>query len=192
MLDKKNLRSIKKGLHQYALIRRDIIKLSGDALHHSKRAIFAIHRGNLKEAELKIKEALGIFKALHKKYQKNPEITQEGAYKAGVEEYVEAVLMMQFVKTGKIGTIKDFEIVPELYLAGLCDVPGELQRYAVRAATVKDHQTVQKCAEMAEKIIGELIEFDLTRYLRTKFDQAKQASRKIEGIVYDLSLRSDK
>ena len=42
---------------------------------------------------------------------------------------------------------------------------------------------------MAQEIMGELIEFDLTSYLRTKFDQAKQAVRKLEEVVYEVSLR---
>ena len=42
---------------------------------------------------------------------------------------------------------------------------------------------------MAQEIIGELIEFNLTSYLRNKFDQAKGAVRKIEHVVYEVSLR---
>jgi hypothetical protein len=34
-----------------------------------------------------------------------------------------------------------------------------------------------------------LIEFNLTKYLRNKFDQAKGAGRKIEEIVYEVGLK---
>ena len=41
----------------------------------------------------------------------------------------------------------------------------------------------------AGDIIGELIEFNLTSYLRTKLDQAKQAVHKLEQVVYEVSIR---
>ncbi|MBT3538759.1 hypothetical protein HOF40_03155 [Candidatus Parcubacteria bacterium] len=189
MLQKTYLKKVGKDLLAYSSKRRDVIKISGDALHLSKRAIFAMHRDNMKEAAMKIKEAEKMFKGLNKKYSKDSRIQNEGSYKAGLEEYVEAVLLYQFLSVGKIGEIKTLPITPEGYIAGLCDVPGELYRYSIKAATDNDIATVKKCADMAAEITGELIEFNLTSYLRNKFDQAKSAVQKIERVVYELSLR---
>ncbi len=189
MLNKKNLNKIKSNLHAYHKRRGDVIGKSNEALHHAKRAIFALHRDNQKEAVEKIKLVEGIFKALHTKYKKEPEIKNEGAYKAGLEEYVEAKCFYQFITTGKIREIKDLPVDGDIYLAGLCDVPGELYRYAIRAATNKDVAMAKKCATMGGDIVGELIEFNLTSYLRTKFDQAKGAVNRLENVVYELSLR---
>jgi len=50
-------------------------------------------------------------------------------------------------------------------------------------------EMVKKCSQLSNDIIGELIEFNLTSYLRTKFDQAKQANQKLEYVVYELSLK---
>lgn len=189
MVNKKYLDKIRNELHEYALKRRDVIRETGDALHHAKRAIFAMHRDNQKEADEKLKEAEDVFQKLHVKYKNDEKIRDEGAYKAGIEEFVEAVLFHQFVTTGKIEEIKTLPIDSELYLAGLCDVPGELYRYAIKAATNRDKEMVKKCAAMSNEIIGELIEFNLTSYLRTKFDQAKQANQKLEYVVYEVSLK---
>ncbi len=192
MLNKGNLNKIKTNLHAYHKRRGDVIGRANEALHHAKRAIFALHRDNEKEAVEKIKLVEGIFKDLNKKYKKDEDIKKEGAYKAGLEEYVEAKLFYQFITTGKIGEIKDLPIDGEIYLAGMCDVPGELYRYAIKAATNKDVKTAKKCSEMGQEIIGELIQFNLTSYLRTKFDQAKGAVNKLESVVYELSLREGK
>ncbi len=189
MLNKKLTTRLRRDLTTYALKRRDVIKLSGDALHLAKRAIFAMHRDNMKEAKLKIAESEKLFKQLNKKYSKDSRIKNEGSYKAGIEEYVEAVLFHQFLTTGKIGEIKSLAITPNSYIAGLCDVPGELYRYAIKSATNRDIGMVKKCSEMAQEITGEMIEFNLTSYLRNKFDQAKSAVHKIERVVYELSLR---
>ena len=189
MLNKKHISKLRKDLLAYDLKRRQVINQSNNALHSAKRAIFAMHRDNMKEAVVKIKECETIFKALDKKYKSDVRIKNEGAYKAAVEEYVEAVLFYQFLTTGKIGDIKTMTIQPAVFIAGLCDVPGELYRYAIKAATARDLKTVKKCATAAQEIIGELIEFNLTSYLRTKSDQAKGAVNKLENVVYEVSLR---
>ncbi len=192
MLKKSYVEKLKKDLHEYALIRRDVIKTSDDALHHAKRAIFDLHRGDVKEADQKLHLIEKMIKDLNKKYKKNTEIQDEGSYMAALEEYVEASLMYQFVVKGDIGEVKGLDVSGESYLAGLCDVPGELFRFALRAATSHDIHMVKKCAATADEIIGELMEFNLTKYLRNKFDQAKQAAHKLEMVVYEVTLRDTK
>lgn len=188
-LNKTYITKLKKDSLSYAEKRRDVIKHSDDALHLAKRAIFAMHRDDLKEAEAKLNEAEGLLKQLEKKYGKDARLASEGAFNAGKEEYVEAALFYQFQTESKIGEVKGLEISAEVYLGGLCDVPGELLRYAIKAATDGDLTTVKKCASMAQEIVGELIEFNLIKYLRYKFDQAKTAVQRLETVVYELSLK---
>ena len=189
MLDTKYLGQLKSYLHNYAKERLVVIELSNQAIHHAKRAIFALHRDETKEAEEKLKQSGEILKGIFDKYKKEPEILDEGAYRAGVEEFVEASLFYSFLSAGKIGEVKGLSVPPEIYIGGLCDVPGELYRYAIKSATARDLKMTKKCAVMAQEIIGELIEFNLTGYLRTKFDQAKQATQKLEQVVYEVSIR---
>lgn len=189
MLDKKYLSQLKSYLHNYAKERLAVIELSNQAIHHAKRAIFALHRDEVKEAEEKLKQARELLSGILTKYKKQPEILDEGAYRAGVEEFVEASLFYSFLRNGKIGKVEGLLVPPEVYIGGLCDVPGELYRYAIKSATARDLEMTKKCAVMAQEIIGELIEFNLTSYLRTKFDQAKQAVQKLEQVVYEVSIR---
>lgn len=189
MLKKSYVDKLKQDLHEYALIRRDVIKNSDDALHHAKRAVFDLHRGDLQAAAEKLKTVETLMKDLNKKYKKSPKIQDEGVYMAALEEYVEASLFYQFVTKGDIGEVKGLPVSGEVYLAGLCDVPGELFRFAIRAATNHNIATVTKCNDVASEIIGALMEFNLTKYLRNKFDQAKQATHKLEMVVYEVTLR---
>lgn len=184
------LNKVKSALINFDALRREIIKVSGDAQHHAKRAIFALHRDDIKEAEMKLADARKGLAALQKIAKKDKRTLEEGSYKEAVEEYIEAVLFHQFLSHKKIGPIADFPVEPNMFIAGLCDVPGELYRHAIKAATKRDTETVMRCMETAEDIIGELIECNLTKYLRTKFDQAKQAVGKLEIVVYELSLRN--
>jgi len=96
MLDKKYLGQLKSYLHAYAKDRLAVIELSNQAIHQSKRAIFALHRDEVKEAEEKLKQARELLSGILTKYKKQPEILDEGAYRAGLEEFVEASLFTVF------------------------------------------------------------------------------------------------
>ncbi|HBU07182.1 MAG TPA: hypothetical protein DEB09_03800 [Candidatus Magasanikbacteria bacterium] len=189
-IDQKYLNQLKKNLHDYHEKRIEIIQASNNALHHAKRVIFALHRDEFKEAEEKLVLVEKMLGAMRKKYKADLHIFDEGAFKAANEEYVEARLFYNFLKIGKIGKIIQVEMNGEVYLAGLCDVPGELYRYAIKCATNHDLKKIKECNDLAQDILGALIEFNLTSYLRNKFDQAKQAVHKLEIVVYELSLRN--
>lgn len=189
MLNTSLLSKIRKDLLSYADVRQKVIRDSNDALFQAKRAIFSLHRDQVKEAKEKLDTSKTLLVKISKEYGKDDRVLDEGAYKAAIEEFVEAELFYQFVTTHKIGEVKGIKVSPESYVGGLTDVPGELYRFAVKAATARDEKTVKACADVAEEIIGELIECNLTSYLRNKFDQAKTAVHKLEHVVYELSLR---
>lgn len=190
MLDAPYISKLKKEMLEYAEKRRDVIKEAGDALHIAKRAIFAMHREDMNEAKQKLAESEKMLKQLFKKFKTNSMLLEEGSLREALEEFVEAHLLYQFLTKKKIGIISSLPIPTEVYIGGLSDVPGELQRYATKVATERNMEAVLASKKAAEEIVGELIEFNLTKYLRNKFDQAKQSLRKIEQIVYELSLRS--
>jgi len=189
MLSKTYIAKIKKEYLDYAEKRREVIKMSGDALHCAKRVIFTVHRHDYEGAKAKLDETEKLLKDINKKFAGHKELFDEGAYRAALEEYVEAKLFFEFVATLKMSEIKTVPIDSDVFLAGLCDVPGELYRFAVNSATNRKFDAVTDCKNAAEEIIGELMEFDLTSYLRNKFDQAKGALNKIEQIVYEVSLK---
>ncbi|MCX6780113.1 MAG: hypothetical protein NT034_02955 [Candidatus Magasanikbacteria bacterium] len=190
MMDKKYLQSIRTDLLGYAQKRREVIKMSGDAQQHSKKAIFALQRDDKAGADERFALAKTLFLDLEKKFKKEPGLLDEGSYRAALEEYVEAVLFHDFIAGKSVGKIKNIGIDSDAYISGLCDVPGELYRYAIKSATARDFEMTKKCFGYAQEIIGELIDMDLTGYHRNKFDQAKQALHKLQEVVYEVSLRA--
>lgn len=189
MLDKKYFSKIRNQLLAYAVQRREVIKLSGDAQHLAKRAIFARQRDNIQEAEEGLAKAKEILLALNKKFARVKGIFDEGSYKAALEEYVEAYIFNQFLLNKNFGKIIGLVIEDSLYISGLADVPGELARYAVKSAIERKFDIVKKCYEAAEEIVGEMTDMDLTGYNRQKFDQAKQALNKLQQVVYEVSMK---
>ncbi len=190
MLNKKYFQSIREDLLSYAQKRREVIKTAGDAQHHAKRAIFALQRDNTKEAQESLVLAEKLLTGLIKKYKGDSRITDEGSFRAAVEEFIEATLFKQFLDKKDLSEIKSIPIDSDAYIAGLADVPGEIVRYATKSATERNFEMVKRCYAAAEGIVGELIDMDLTGYNRQKFDQAKQALHKLQQIVYEVSLKS--
>jgi predicted translin family RNA/ssDNA-binding protein len=186
-LDTKYLQSLQTHISTSAKTRQAVIAASNEVIFLSKRVIFALHRRDTVEATQKLTTAKEKLAAIAKQFKAYP-FVDEGAYRAAAEEYVEASIFFSFCtkKTlGKVAGVTDEEI----YMAGLLDVPGELYRYALHAATNRDMKEVDRAAAVAQELYGVLIGFEFTQYLRTKFDQAKQAIHKLEQVVYEVSLR---
>jgi predicted translin family RNA/ssDNA-binding protein len=191
MLDKKYVRQLKDAVAQYAIARRTIIRLSDDVRNASKRAIFAMHRDDTKNAEELLSGAAANIVELQKSVSSQQELIDEGSFRSALEEYVEARLYQDFLAGKTLGKISvpGVEIPYEVYLGGLSDVAGEMQRRQVRLATVGDLAGVQAIRDAIEEIVGELLEIDLTGYLRNKFDQTKNCFRRAEETLYEVSLR---
>ncbi len=187
-LDKRYLNSIREKLLQYSEDRREVIKMSGDALHIAKRVIFALHRDDVTEAEDKLAQVEEILLSLSLGNKKTRELDNEGSYLASLEEYVEAFILFSFVKNKKIKKLP-VKVSDETYIAGMADVVGELYRLSIKYATQGNIVEVERVHDFAIEIVVELVECNLTKYLRTKFDQAKNALSKIEQVIYDLSVK---
>lgn len=191
MINKAFLKKLKKEYTDNNSERRQIISLANIVLHDSKRIIFALHRGDIAQAEEKFNEIEKIIKKLDKKFGYK-RVNKEGSYRAGVEEYVEAKMFYFVLTGGKINKIKDINLNYESYLGGICDTTGELVRKAVNEAAKGNTEEVVKMKEIISDILAELVQFDMTGYMRTKFDQARGNLRKIEQVNYEVSLRSEK
>lgn len=191
MINKKFIQKMQKDYQTNIGERRQIISLSNIILHDSKRIIFALHRGEEQKAEESFKEIEKIIKKLEKKFGWR-RMYEEGSFKAGVEEYVEAKMLFFVLKGEKIDKIKDMKLSYESYLGGICDTTGELVRRAVNEAAKGNLKEVEKIHRIINDIMAELVEFDMTGYLRTKYDQARGNLRKIEQINYEVKMRVGK
>lgn|SRR3989338_539798 len=194
MLNQKLFARLKKEYDTYEAARRELIGVSNTTLSKAKQAIFALHRDDEKDAARLLKEVEDTFTALEKKFKTIDGLRWEGAYRAALEEYVEAKLFFEFLHNKGLSpeyakglALKGIDA--DTYLAGLSDLTGELTRKCVQRATQGRMQDVEKLVEAVQAIVGELIKFDLTGYLRTKYDQAKQNLRRVEEVLYDIKMR---
>jgi len=188
MINKKFIQKLKKDYDQHESERRQIISLSNAVLHDSKRVIFALHRNDIKKAGESLDNIEDILKKLEKKFSQ-ARINEEGAYRAAAEEYAEAKMFYQVMTGKKVDRISGVNLLLDSYLGGICDLTGELVRLATNRAASGNIDEVEKIKNIINEVMAELVEFDMTGYLRTKYDQAKGNLRKIEQIAYEINIR---
>ncbi len=191
MINDKFLKKLKNDYQANESQRRQIISASNNILFEAKKTIFALHRQDLKSAERKINEMEKSLKDLEDRFG-SERLHREGAYKAAVEEYLEGKTFQIIIKNKKIDSTAGLNLDYEGYLGGICDLIGELVRYATNQAAAGQFSEVAKIKKTADDIMVQLVDFDLTGYLRTKYDQARGHLRKLEQMSYEIRLRGKK
>ena len=182
-----NLTKLQNELKEYDEQRELLIKKSRDVLKLSKLIIYAVHRDEMEQAVKLIKEIEQERKELEKIALHDAKMAYEGSYKIAIQEYVEAILYYEFVKSGKL---PDLKVLAEHFILGLSDLPGELVRRAVYLAGKGEVEKVKKIRDEVDAIYGEMLKFDFRdNEIRRKVDSIKYELRKLEDLVLDLKLK---
>jgi predicted translin family RNA/ssDNA-binding protein len=189
MLDQEFMKTLREKNAVHGKLRREIIKLAGDAQSSAKKAIFALHRDDREGTDARLAEAEAGFAAARAVIERSPELVKEGSYRAALEEFMEATLYRNFVRDGRVDPVDFPDADYETFIGALSDLTGEIQRRQVKAAIEGRVDEVARYKEAVEAIVGELLNMDLEGYLRNKFDQAKNSLRRAEDVLYDTSIR---
>jgi predicted translin family RNA/ssDNA-binding protein len=188
MINKTAFAALKEDMNSYDAKREQVIKGSRDVLKQSKRAIFALHRGEVESAQALLKESATQLCVLFGQAQ--GKLRYGGALGEACEEYTEAELYLAFKTKKEFPTIKDLGVLSEEYVAGLCDLAGELQRTGVHAALEKNYELVERCRQGVASLYGQLMELDFRNgSLRRKFDSVKYSVDKLEDLSLQVQLR---
>jgi len=169
--------------------RRRIHDTATTLLSAAKRSIFALHREDLKAADAELLSARGALTKGKAMVRRDAALASDGPWLAALEEYCEALFFHRFITNGTVGDADLPVDDPETIIGGLSDVVGEFARYAVLKATAGDAKAVEDLYEAGGTVVRSMLAMDLTGNLRTKFDQSKNALRKLEEIRYELSRR---
>ncbi len=188
MLDKKAFDKIAKVYSSYAIERRKLFAASDEMLAKSKQAIFALHRDDVAAAKKFLSEVEASEKSFAPIFKEHPDLAGEGPHHAALEEYAEAKMFLGFIEGKTLGTIDEIELDADTIMGGLSDCVGEMARKAVQWATDHKDEKVKECLDAGREIVAEMLGLNLTGYLRTKLDQAKQSLRRIEDVAYDISI----
>jgi len=191
MIDKKLLAKLKKSYQANELDRRQINAASNNILFEAKNIIFAIQRNDLILAAQKLTALETSLKKIEKSFG-SARLQKEGSYRAATEEYFEGRSLYDVIKDHRVNPVKAITLTHDDYLGGICDMIGELVRYATNQAASGQFDEAIKIKKLATDIMSQLADFDMTGYLRTKYDQARSHLRKLEQIAYEIKMRTPK
>jgi len=191
MMDKKDFQRLKKHYDDEDVLREKIIKQSRDILKLSKQAIYSVHGNELSNAGSLLKNAKLHMTDMKKLVTKTQSLESVGAYNAAASEFAEAQAFYVFAKTGRILKSSEIAVSNENYLLGMCDLTGELGRRAVLLAIAGKAKDVRNIRDAVEELFGEFLKFNFRNSeLRKKSDSIKWNLKRIEEIVYDLSMKN--
>ncbi|GIL98491.1 hypothetical protein Vretimale_3848 [Volvox reticuliferus] len=176
-------------LAAYDETREGVIKRCRDVQKLAKQAVYSLHRGDMQGAAKQLAKAEAVAAEISPSIAKYPAL-RSGSFAAAVEEYVEARAFACFLEEGRLIRSDELPLAePEEFLGGVLDFTGELNRYAIARATVRDSAAVQLCRDLVDALMGRFLQFDLRNgSLRKKYDSLKYTLKKMEGTLYELAL----
>jgi predicted translin family RNA/ssDNA-binding protein len=202
LLPKEELEAIRLRMVHRDELREDLIKKCRDGQKAAKQAIFALHRGDKERAQKLLAECHHcITDQLLPIIEEEPPL-KNGSFSNVLEEYVEAKLFACWLygpeesssaetACGTILKPQDFDISlePEVYLGGLCDLTGEVGRYAVQRGTMRDDDGVKLCLQTNRDIQTSIESMErIPNGITKKMDQLNRSVEKLERMLYEMSL----
>ncbi len=221
----KSFLSFQKELDQRYDKRERLIKLSRDTTIISKRVIFQLHRFSegakgeetIQQAEVKLQEAKQLLE------QTALELVGEDPYQfaractGGLQEFVEAVTFLHYIKDGYLITYEDlctkyltFEndkegddilestapkfallLRPMDYILGVADLTGELMRMCLNCLGNGEREKSEEICEFLREIHNETLVLSGRdfRDLSQKIRVMQQSMKKVENVCYAVHLR---
>ncbi len=190
LINSKDFAELREQLHCFEERREEVIQKSRETIRSSKTVITAVHCNDQKRAQAAHKELVANITALRQLIQKNPGLCHIGLARVAEQEYVEAAAYLAFVFDKSLPTAEELQVDVENYLAGLCDLIGELMRRATNSAIKENYQDAVAIREFIAQLYDELIQFELRNGdLRRKFDGIKYELKKVENLVLELKLK---
>jgi len=165
--------------------RDKVITISRDIIKQSKKIISAVHKEEIDAARKLIP---AIEKSL-KEITKNYGISRTGSFDVAVQEYIEAILYLEYVATGKVVAHTKFDSSASNYIMGLCDFVGELQRRSVMQIAKGNNTEIKKIYKDVEIIYTELLDISMRGEMRKKFDSLKYIMIRMEEMQMQLKLK---
>ncbi|GAX13264.1 hypothetical protein FisN_17Hh202 [Fistulifera solaris] len=205
LIPTEELQALKDRMDHRDELRESLIKKSRDGQKAAKQSIFALHRGDTKRTRDLLNECRDcIQKDLMPIVREEPFLRTAGSFTGVLEEYVEARLFGAWLYgnaffsdgtcsskvSGVFLQMEDFTEValePEEYLGGLCDLTGEIGRYAVQRGTARDKSAVELSLQGVSSVLSALQSLERCP-VQKKLEGVRRTEEKLERMLYDMSL----
>lgn len=179
MIDRALFSALRAEIHRADEQREQTILASRDIIYLTKQVIYALHRGQ---------DASDLLAQLEQRYLALPTYL-DSHHHVACQEYVEAVTYAAFLSEKSLPSFSSLHVRAEDYVAGLCDLSGELVRKAVSVATQGDVAFVERIFNFVSVLYVELLELHARGDLRKKIDSVRWNLQKLEDLLFSLRNR---
>ena len=171
----------KDALREEALrLTREIVRMSGDTIK-------ALHRGDVGEAEKRLKLAREKVEELRKKLENHPDLYHTGYVQSAHQEFAEASLFFAYITGGDYPSPEELSIPHADYALGIGDFIGELRRHFLLLLLDGNIDEAERTYRVMEKTYEELMTLEYPKGLvniRGKQDRARNIlERTLEDLV---------
>eukprot|EP00035_Acanthoeca_spectabilis_P023533 m.449761 g.449761 ORF g.449761 m.449761 type:complete len:468 (+) comp19872_c0_seq1:1017-2420(+) len=190
-ISRESLDTVREVMQAEKAARDAVHEVAKELLPLAQRATHTLHLGDFAAAS----ELLGtggdlLTKLVAAEPPNKWNIRGYGQAQSSVEEFTSARCLHGFFTTGSLLPRAAFPELDETeYLLGVMSFCQELARYAVGQATKGQAGSILLCKHLVETVQGKLMEFDFRNGpLRRKFDGIKYATKRLDDLLYELSL----
>ncbi|GAB6135527.1 haloacid dehalogenase [Thermococcus prieurii] len=181
------IESVRKVLDEKDSLREEALKVTREIVRLSGDAVKAVHRNELNPAEERLSEAGKRVELLRETLKNHPDLYYSGYVQTAHQEFVEASLLLSYVRGRPYPTPGELGVPEADYVLGVGDFIGELRRYFLHRLLEGDLDTAETVYREMERVYNALITLEYPKGLvnvRQKQDQARYA---LERTLEDLT-----
>ncbi|MDP2691265.1 MAG: hypothetical protein Q8O95_02575 [bacterium] len=171
---------------QFEQSRRKGLKLSDELRIESKVAIGFLLKKQGEKAQNSLKKAEVLYTDLRSLLEQDPYLYSIGGIQVGTEEFVEAVLLGDYLEGKPLRTLEELGVQHDAYIGGLCDMSGELLRFA----RMNPDQMKQVLDDL-EELNQTCLQIIVTRNgaVRKKLEDLERNMKRMEEMIFQYNLK---
>jgi len=181
------IESVRKVLDEKDSLREEALKVTREIVRLSGDAVKAVHRNELDLAEERLSEAGKRVELLRETLKNHPDLYYSGYVQTAHQEFVEASLLLSYVRGRPYPTPRELGVPEGDYALGVGDFIGELRRYFLHRLLEGNLEAAERVYREMERVYNALITLEYPKGLvnvRGKQDQARYA---LERTLEDLT-----
>ena len=191
LLPVEDIDAIKVRMDIYDKLREQVIKDCRDVQKLSKQGIFSVHRKNYIQSQKQLDEAkTKVLLILDLIEKNNTPSLRNGSLSNCLEEWAEGILTLHWAINTKIISKEELVICnTSEYIGALSDFTGEIGRMAINEASKRNIIYVKNILQIDVAISSGLQQLNINGKFTKKVDAINSNLRKIEDVVYELSMK---
>ncbi len=176
---------IRAGFEAKSIVRDAALQRSRTLIRHCANAIRAAHRGDFAEAQELLVTAQQSARELVMDLEPYPDLYYAGYTQDALKEYVEAQVVLAFIRDGDLPAPAELGVESPAYLKGLAEAASEMRRHALDLMRQNRLERAEEILSIMDEVYTQLITVDfpdaITGGLRRTTDMLRGVVQRTRG-----------